>query len=287
MVLPKASPEYSEPEYAKPQDRAKAPYYHSNIDHRLVPEELLEKYSHVAREQQLEHIHLIRDKTWDIRAYPCIGLGSWFTPQLSRLPVYDDILRHVKEGAVLMDIGTFLGHDLRRLAFDGASSDKLYGVDIVNHFDISYEFFRDRDRFKGQFIQSDILSTLSPGLIALQGKVDIVLVSQVLHQWDWGNQVKAAETMVTFTKPGSWIVGNQIGNPVAQDVHLKSLSTTVWRHNLDSFAKMFEAVGTATSSRWETQAWLRTFPEMGWDAKDGAWMEPNVCVIEFVARRPL
>ncbi|KAF2965109.1 hypothetical protein GQX73_g8447 [Xylaria multiplex] len=285
MAMSKGSIDYSEPEYAKPQDRAKVPYY--NIDHRLVPEtqQLLESYSHIAREKQLKHIHLIRDKAWDIRAYPCICLGSWLTPQLCRLPIYDDILGRVQGGAILMDVGTFLGHDLRRLAYDGAPSDKLYGVDIVNHFDISYEFFCDPDRFKGHFIQADILSTTSSELGALKGQVDVVLVSQVLHQWDWNNQVKAVEALATFTKPGSWIIGNQIGNPVAQGVRLKSLSAIVWRHNPDSFTKMFEAVGTATGSQWETQAWLRTFPEMGWDAKDGAWMEPNACVIEFVARR--
>ncbi|KAI1132270.1 hypothetical protein F5Y10DRAFT_218493 [Nemania abortiva] len=287
MASPNTATNYSEPEYAKSQDRAKVPFYHPDISGRLVPEtqELLEKYSHVARDKQLEHVHLIRDKAWDIRAYPCIGLGSWLTPQLCRLPVYSDILKRVNEGVTLMDVGTFVGHDLRRLVYDGAPSDNLYGVDIVNHFDVGYEFFRDREHFKGHFIEADILSTASPELMALKGQVDIVLVSQVLHQWDLDNQTKAAGTLVSFTKPGSWIVGNQIGNPVAQDFHLKSLSASVWRHNPDSFAKMFEAVGTATGTQWETQAWLRSFPEMGWDAKDGAWMEPNVCVIEFIARR--
>ncbi|KAI0157123.1 hypothetical protein GGR52DRAFT_190880 [Hypoxylon sp. FL1284] len=278
---------YSEPEYAKSQDRATAPFYHPNIERRIVPEtqELLEKYSHVPREQQSEHVHKVRDQAWDIRAYPCIGLGSYLTPQLRRLPVYDDILERVKQGAVLMDVGTFVGHDLRRLVYDGAPSDKLYGIDIVSHFDVGYDFFRDRDRFGGHFIEADILSTSSPELVALKGGVDVVVVSQVLHQWDWDNQLRAAQALTTFTRPGSMIVGNQIGNPEAQAISLRPGSAALWRHNPDTFAKMFEAVGDATGTRWETQAWLRTFEEMGWDAEDGAWMEPNVRVIEFVAKR--
>lgn len=184
-----------------------------------------------------------------------------------------------------MDVGTFVGHDLRRLVYDGAPSDKLYGVDIVNHFDVGYDLFRDREYFKGHFIEADILSTTSPELMTLKGRVDIIVVSQVLHQWDWDNQLKAAQTLVSFTKPGSWIVGNQIGNPKAQTVSLMSRSTALWRHNPDSFANMFEAVGDATGTRWETQAWLRTFEDMGWDAEDGAWMEPEVRIIEFVAKR--
>ena len=65
-------------------------------------------------------------------------------PQFCRLPVYPEILQQVKDGAVVLDVGTFIGHDLRRFVYDGAPSEKLYGVDIVNHFDVGYDFFRDR-----------------------------------------------------------------------------------------------------------------------------------------------
>jgi SAM-dependent methyltransferase len=185
-----------------------------------------------------------------------------------------------------VDVGTFVGHDLRRLAFDGAPTDKLYGVDIVSYRDVSYDLFRDRDHFKGHFIEADFLSTTSPELMALKGKVDIIVVSQLLHQWTWDGQVKAAQALVSFTKPGSLIVGNQIGNSEGQEITLKAPPVSLWRHDTESFSKMFnEAVGPATGTTWETQAWLRSFADMGWDEQDAAWMEPNVCLIEFVARR--
>ncbi|KAI1358433.1 hypothetical protein F5Y08DRAFT_321861 [Xylaria arbuscula] len=278
---------YSEPEYAKAQDRAKVPFYTPDITSRLVPEtqDLLEKYSNVSRDQQVKHVHLIRDKAWDIRAYPCIGLGVWLTPQLRRLPTYQNIVSRLKDGESLMDVGTFIGHDLRRLVYDGAPSENLFGVDIVNHFDVGYEFFRDRDTFRGVFIEADFLSS-SPQLVALRGKIDILLVSQLLHQWDWEHQVKALETLIGFTRPGSAIVGNQIGNSIAQSVTFKTdPPATTWRHDCESLDKMFAEAGKATGSKWETQAWLRSSEEMGWDEKALAWMEPNVCVIEFVANR--
>ncbi|KAI1422601.1 hypothetical protein F5Y12DRAFT_717186 [Xylaria sp. FL1777] len=289
MTSTTASTNYSEPEYAKAQDREKVPFYNDDLASRLVPEtqDLLEKYSNVPRDQQVEHVHLIRDKAWEVRAYPCIGLGVWLTPQLCRLSAYERIMTRVKNGASLMDVGTFLGHDLRRLVYDGAPSERLIGVDIVNFSDLSYELFRDRDRFHGRFIEADFLSS-SPELLALKGQIDIVVVSQLLHQWDWENQAKALETLITFTKPapGSSIVGNQIGNTVAQSVSVERLpSVTTWRHNQESLAKMFEVAGKATGSRWETEAWLRSSSEMGWGEKDMAWMEPGVCVIEFVATR--
>nr|POE88026.1 methyltransferase ausd [Quercus suber] len=227
----------------------------------------------------------VRDQAWDIRAYPCTGIGAWLTPQLCRLPIYAEVLKRVQDGEILADVGTFLGHDLRRLVHDGAPSENLYGIDIVSHFDVGYNFFQDREHFKGHFIEADFLSTTAPELASLRHRVDIIVISQVLHQWDWDGQLKASQVLTSFTKPGSLIVGNQIGNMQSQVFYSKIIPSGVWRHDAESFAKLWNAVGVATSTKWETQAWLRTFEEMGWYAEDSAWMEAGVCVIEFVARR--
>jgi hypothetical protein len=227
-----------------------------------------------------------RDQAWDIRAYPCIGLGSFLVPQLCRLAVYPEILRRIKDGQALMDVGCFIGHDLRRLVFDGAPSSNLYGADIANHWDVGYEMFRDRDHFEGHFIEADILSP-SPALELLEDKIDIVAISQVLHQWDWNGQIKAAKILFSFTKPGSLVVGNQIGNSDAHEVSFKHLGAPnpIWRHNPESLEKFWNQIGSETGTKWKTQAWLRTFEEMSWDPKDAAWMEEGVAVIEFAVER--
>ncbi|QSZ35668.1 hypothetical protein DSL72_006790 [Monilinia vaccinii-corymbosi] len=287
MSSEKGSAEYSEPAYTKSVDRAKYPFYQPNIDQKLVPEtrELLEKYSHIPPQNQSQHVHRIRDLAWDIRAYPCTGVGAWLVPQLCRNPVYPEVLKRVQAGETLMDVGCFLGHDLRRLVYDGAPSDKLYAVDIVSHWEVGYELFRDRDRFAAHFIEADIVSQ-SESLAPLKGQIDITSITQVIHQWDWDGQVNCAKQLVAFTKgPGSLVVGNQIGNPTAQEVTLKSLVVPMWRHNPESFAKLWNQVGSETGTKWETQAWIRTFEEMSFGANDGAWMEPGVSLIEFVARR--
>ncbi|KAI0973614.1 hypothetical protein F4678DRAFT_425349 [Xylaria arbuscula] len=82
------------------------------------------------------------------------------------------VVSHVQGGAFFMDLGTFIGHDLRRLMYDGVPSENLIGVDIDNHFDLGYEFFRDRDRFRGAFIQTDFLSSSSAELVALRGEIE-------------------------------------------------------------------------------------------------------------------
>ena len=184
-----------------------------------------------------------------------------------------------------MDVGCFIGHDLRRLVYDGAPSENLYGVDIVSHWNVGFNMFQDQGRFNAHFIEADILFTVGSALTALKGKVDIISVTQVIHSWDWAGQVKAAKALTTFTKPGSTVVGNQIGNPTAQEVKLNDLAVPMWRHNPASWEKMWAEVSEETGTKWEAQAWMRTFEDMWWEAKDGAWMEPGVGIIEFVVKR--
>lgn len=183
-----------------------------------------------------------------------------------------------------MDVGCFIGHDLRQLVYDGAPSANLYAVDIISHWNVGYEMFRDQDHFGAHFIEADILSE-NTALVPLKGQVDILAVTQVINSWDWDGQIKAAKALTTYTKPGSMVVGNQIGNPIAHEVLLKSIGVPMYRQNPESLKKFWEQVGTETGTKWETQAWMRSFEEMEWDAKDGAWMEPGVGIIEFAIKR--
>ncbi|MCJ1404073.1 hypothetical protein MMC11_007298 [Xylographa trunciseda] len=276
--------QYSEPAYAKSVDRVKFPFYQPIIDKKLVPESRESSAPNPSR-AQITGPNVQRDQAWNIRAYPCTGLGTWLVPQLCKLPVYPEILKRVQTGETLVDVGCFIGHDLRRLAYDGAPSKNLYGVDIVSHWDIGYEMFHDQDHFDAHFILSDILSASDPALLALKGRVDIISITQVLHQWGWDGQLKAAKALATFTKPGSMIVGNQIGNPRAHESTLKSIGVPVWRHSPESFEKLWDQVGAETGTKWETQTWMRSFEEMSWDTKDGAWMEDGVMIIQFAVRR--
>lgn len=185
-----------------------------------------------------------------------------------------------------MDIGTFIGHDLRRLVVDGAPSDRLWGIDIVNHFDVGFDFFKDRERWKGKFIEADFLSVeTNSALEPLRNSTDIIFLASVLHQWDWTAQVHAATMLTHFTKPGSLIVGLQMGKPVAGQVLAQQLKVPLYIHSSKSFEDMWEKVGAITSTRWETQAWPRSWEYIGVDPADMAWMGPDVQIFEFAVRR--
>ncbi|KAI1321255.1 hypothetical protein F5Y16DRAFT_389050 [Xylariaceae sp. FL0255] len=271
------------------KEKENLPFFRENLDPYLPSEtkDMLETYSKIPREQQSEHIHKIRDMAWNLRAWPCIGLGTWLTPQLRRQSFYPEILERVNAGAVLMDIGTFIGHDIRRLVYEGAPSKNLYGVDIANHFETGYECFQDRDTFKGHFIEADFLNPdASPELAALKNsKVDIIVISQVLHQWSLAHQLTAAKALVEFTKPGTWIVGNQIGHPIAQEGTTSGISSRIYSHNPETFAKMWDDAGAATGTKWETEAKTRAFGSFGFDEKDMDFLKTGHIVLEFRVKR--
>ncbi|KAH8157796.1 hypothetical protein CIB48_g10457 [Xylaria polymorpha] len=286
MASTRSEPTYSELNDVQVQDKDKLPFFRQDLDPCLVPEtrDMLENYSKIPREEQLEHVHRIHGTS---ELGLACGIGIWLTPQLRRQTFYPEILERVKAGAVVADIGTFIGHDLRRLVYDGAPSKNLYGIDIINTFETGYEFFRDRDTFGGHFIEADFInSSASPELTALKNdKADIIIVSQVLHQWNWINQFNAAKILVEFTRPGTWVVGNQVGNVVPQAVSLPGMPTPIYRHSPDSFIKMWDEVGTATATQLETWATLRPLEDLGFDPRDMVWAEEGLGVLEFRVKR--
>lgn len=303
---------YSEPNYVQKQDKAQVPFWRPTIAERTPAEasakpfellllgefdgatdqgrhqthDLLSTYSGIPLREHADHIHRTRDRLWDIRQYPCTGSGGWLKPQMCLSRLYPEILSRAKAGDAVVDIGTFIGHDLRRLVVDGAPSARLCGVDIVNHFDVGFDFFRDRERWQGRFLEADFLTIeTNPVLQPLKAKTDIIFIASVLHQWDWAGQVRGAAALTQFTKPGSLVVGLQIGKHDAGEVVMQGLEVPLYVHSPDSFARLWEEVGAATGSRWETRAWFREWEWIGVDSKEMGWMGPGVRLVEFAVRR--
>ncbi|KAF7855967.1 hypothetical protein EAF04_009923 [Stromatinia cepivora] len=140
----------------------------------------------------------------------CTGQGIFLNPSIPRHPLYRTILSRLNDGASLMDVGTFIGQDLRQLVYDGAPSTNLYGVDIVNHWETGYEMYRDKEKFHAQYIECDILNP-NPALGKLNGKMDIIWVTHVLHQWTWEGQVLAAKNLLTLSRVGTIVAGYRVG----------------------------------------------------------------------------
>ena len=141
-----------------------------------------------------------------MQEYPCIGQWSFLITRTPALRCYRDIVARLEAGASIIDVGCCFGQDLRHLAADGAPTDKMYASDIVPQlWDISYDLYRDVSHMKARFILADALDSVSP-LHELRGKMDIILVNQVLHLFDWEGQVKAGKKPGCVVESGDLVI---------------------------------------------------------------------------------
>ena len=179
-----------------------------------------------------------------------------------------------------MDIGAFIGHDLRRVAADGAPSENLFALDIVSHWEVGYNMFRDRGRFDATFIEGDILRP-NKALKALRRKIEIISITHVLHQWSLTEQTRALINVVSLAKRyTAMVVGFQIGttNPGFQE-------NNVFLHDAHTFCNMWKLVMDVTKTSWICFAWLREFEHVGIPKESAAWLGEDARVLEFVVVR--
>lgn len=119
----------------------------------------------------------------------------------------------------------------------------------------------------------------------LMGSIDIISISAVMHQWPYDMQVECATKLVTFSKPGSIVIGHQIGNVEAQQSPFGPKKILTYRHNAESMIEMWNEVGRLTDTKWKAQARMMDFADIDWDPKDNEWIGEGVKVVDFVVSR--
>ncbi|KAI9785579.1 MAG: hypothetical protein M1816_000390 [Peltula sp. TS41687] len=234
------------------------PWYKTDIGVRLTPHarKLFQEYSHVAPEDIESHILKIRDVAWEIFPWPCVG-NFWFLSfGLSLHPIYPTILsRLCSSSDKILDLGTCLGQDLRKLLYDGAPLESLYGSDIFPAYEeIGQALFKDEATFNDRFIVGDILDESRESALArTEGSWDVINIIMFLHVFSWTDQLKASKRILDLltVKPGSMIVGAQAAtiNPgelaVRPPFVKEGEHRTVFRQSRETFKRMWEEVGRA------------------------------------------
>ena len=211
-------------------------------------------------------------------------MAKFLDPFIARSPAYPTVISRLKQGDSCLDVGCFIGQDLRRLVFDGAPSDNLYAVDIVSHWEVGYEFFRDADKFRAEFMETDILNP-NEKLKSLTGKIDIISVTNVLHQWHWDDQVTAAKQLSLFSRPGTMVVGYQAGVLGGPMTASEKPEYTTRLQNVESWKQMWDVVGESTGTEWKSEAKLRTWAECGYIPEETAYLGDDSRMLQFVVTR--
>ncbi|KAH8700892.1 hypothetical protein BGW36DRAFT_375195 [Talaromyces proteolyticus] len=248
------------------QDRP--PWFRKQFGSRFSPamRQLLVEYSKIPAAEIDEHIYSIRERAWQTSPYPCIGGFTFLDFAFAKHPRYKTVLGQLKtekDDIKFIDIGCCFGQEVRKLAFDGVSHDRLYGSDIHPELlELGFELFRDRDRWASatavapSFFPMDIFSPVVPGDI----RFDIVYIAMVFHLFSREKQVQAATEIVTkllVDKPGVIILGSQAGTINARSVQSRRHADKAsFLHDVDSFKEMWVEVGEMTGTTWAVDAVL-------------------------------
>ncbi|KAF2092808.1 hypothetical protein NA57DRAFT_49545 [Rhizodiscina lignyota] len=207
--------------------------------------EILEKYSKIPPEQVGDHVKALREKAWQVYPYPCIGQFRFLDMSIEEMDSYPEMLKRLKSGDKLLDLGCCFGQEIRKLVFDGVLSENLFGADLhQDFFQLGYDLFCDRDTLKARFIQADIFDK-DNALQDLRGSLDIVYTGSFFHVFGYEGQLKAGREVAKLLKgKGSMVVGRQIGsvNPGERE-HRTNPDGKMMRHNLESWRQLWERIG--------------------------------------------
>ncbi|PMD12413.1 hypothetical protein NA56DRAFT_613500 [Hyaloscypha hepaticicola] len=259
----------------KIQERSKdVPWYNPDVGNKLggSARELLENYSKIPASEVEDHVYKIRDEAWSVFPYPCIGGFRFLDLAIAQSPDYPTILKRLKTGHErFLDLGCCFGQEIRRLVHDGVPQSSIYGADLrPEFFELGYKFFRDVDTLKVKFLAADIFDIEST-LKDLEGTIDIIYAGSFLHLFNYEQQVEVCKRIVKLLreKEGSVVVGRQAGNLEAGErVHRTNEAQSMFRHNLESFKKMWEEVGVMTGTKWRVEVEMLDSVSV-----DRAWMQ--------------
>lgn len=260
------------------------PHISSSFKDRLI------RGAGIPPEKVEDHCQRIRDKAWNIRAYPCIGIGAFLsTLFLQAGPAYPLVLKKLREGQDrrFLDVGCFLGIDMRFLFYDlggGDGAEKLTGIDIVDFWDLGCELFDDKDGIfdrKVRFIRADFMDTKNRSISELAGTCDVVNISGVLHQFDYSQHVDACSKLVMITKigRGSIVMGNQVGFVNAVEKTMEKTHAII--HSEDSWKALWKEVSEKTGTKWEVNVELKPWESLGIDTKLTAYLGPDLGMLYF------
>ncbi|KAH8666803.1 hypothetical protein BX600DRAFT_511702 [Xylariales sp. PMI_506] len=221
--------------------------------------DLLERYSHFPPNEVVARIVKVRDQLWDLFPFPTVGQFRFVELNLHRQQIFPTILARVQEGDRFLDVGCCFGQEMRKMALEGAPTENMYGLELQRGFvELAYDFFGDRDTFKGHFIVGDLADPSNAEIKALHGTVDIAHLGMFLHLWDLEGQTQMCTRIAELMspKPGSLVIGHSAGRTEPSE-WFNPVGKSMYKHNGESFAKMWEEVGKRTGSTWKVNAWLQ------------------------------
>lgn len=201
---------------------------------------------------------------------------------MSRHERYPSILAAVKGGTRFLDVGCCFAQDIRKLVYDGAPAENLWGLEVQEEFiTLAHDFFHDgQGRHRGHFVAADLLDRANPELAAAQGTFGIIQLGMILHTWDRQGQLNACRRVIELlsSEPGSLIIGQSVG-------HLDGVESPgrggkfIFKQNAETFRSMWEELSRETGTSWHVQT--RLDDGLGIGQQKRKWDDPKTRRLVF------
>lgn len=279
--------------------------------------ELLENYSKIPARDVDSHLASVRDLAWQHHPYPSIGLFVFLDLGLSGddLPqsgpaypqdgdaiattktAYGRIIEKLQAGGKFLDVGCMFAQDTRKVVHDGAPPLSVYGTDLHGeYFDYGYALFGDEQTIpKDHFIAADILDAHASGLKHLEGRLDVINATHVIHVFSIEDQLVLLCRLVSLLKKekGTMVTGRLTGHDVSgyhspsnAKATTKTGNSQIWEHNVQSFLELWGQVERQTGTKWDVKAWMWKFGTHTAIPGDEKWFRSKENgILTFIATR--
>ncbi|KAG1905292.1 uncharacterized protein F5891DRAFT_1253162 [Suillus fuscotomentosus] len=201
----------------------------------LDPEEIAFFRRHTGIQDEVDlktHIIDVQREAYKVAPYACIRGFDFLHQTMSKLHIYDHILKRGSEGAILLDVGSCLGADVRKAVEDGFPAHNIIASDIKEAFsELGRKLFKSSLEpilfIPGDIFDPAFLSISQPArfvpesaipdiqtlrsLNDLHGRVGIIHASKLFHLFDEQKQLELARALggLLSCESGSTICGTQ------------------------------------------------------------------------------
>ncbi|KAF8207831.1 hypothetical protein K438DRAFT_1962099 [Mycena galopus ATCC 62051] len=219
-----------------------------------------------------KHVLAVQAKAYELYPYYCVKSFSFTRIKIHCLPAYPRVLSLVRErpNAIMLDLGSCFGTDIRKVAADGFPLENLVASDLRQGFwDLGHELFQSTpETFPVSFLAGDIFdrtflvpaaavststSSIEPptlsnltSLTALNGKISILHASLFFHLFNEQKQTELAHLLAGLLcpLPGSMIFGSHVGREIKGlgNQALRGSGHQMFCHSPDSWIELWENI---------------------------------------------
>ncbi|KAK1831501.1 hypothetical protein QBC39DRAFT_382376 [Podospora conica] len=192
--------------------------------------------------------------------YAALPPSTFLDLSLRSSPAYPALLAELLSDGdstkTFLDLGCGLGQEVRQLAADGVSGERLWATDVNGGlWEAGYELFRDRETLGARFVEADVFDGGSELVRELEGRVDFVYAGAFFHLFGLGEQERAVRAVVRLLRGGGGVVvGRQSGGVGGEVGEVEGRAGRSWyRHDLESWRGVWERVGRETGTEWRVE----------------------------------